>query len=166
MNHIHKASVFFLGLGLFFFTSASHAGSVDELKHEISFLAKKLLDKSGEDKITVKQAATRKPFVGVCPEPGAKGIKLACVTPGHGAADAGLETGDLVIAIDNVSMLGAKHGKYSHDSPYHKVFDSLETGKKMIFTLLRNEKQMDIQVTVGSIEHPAYTLTISKDEID
>jgi len=153
---------------------ASHAGSVDELKHEISFLAKKLLDKSGKDNITVKQAAIKKAFIGVCPEPTAKGIHLTCITPGHSAAKAGLQTGDLVVAIDALSMVtnraekqwhkGSK--KRGHYDAYHQVFDNLKTGETLAFKILRGGKEMTVMVTVGAISHPAYTMTISKDRLE
>ncbi len=163
-NHIRPLA-FLLGLALYATNIASYAGSVDELKHEISFLAKKLLDQSGKDTITIKQAAAMKPFIGVCPEPSARGIKLTCITPGHNAAKAGLQTGDLVIAIDRLSMVSNESDKKHHHSAYRRVFSSLNTGKTLLFTVLRGSEEMKINVTVGAISHPAYTMTVSKDQI-
>jgi hypothetical protein len=76
-------------------TSVSFAGSSEEeLRHEISYLAKELLDLSGEDSITVEQPAFMKPFIGICSEVLPEGVKLTCITPKHNAAKAGLTTGD------------------------------------------------------------------------
>lgn len=164
-KYYSKPIALFFGFALISVSGGAQAGSVEELKHEISFLAKKLLDKSGQDTITVKQPAIQKPFLGVCPEPGPNGLKLDCITPGHNAAKAGLQTGDLVLSINGLSMKNSGSDKHAHKSAYHQVFSSLETGKELTLVLLRGSQEMTIKVTVGAISHPAYTMTISKDEV-
>ena len=156
---------FILFAALLCLNGAAQADNYKELKYEISFLASKLLDESGKDTITIKQPAIQKPFLGVCPKPGVKGLKIECITPGHSAAKAGLKTGDLILSINGLSMASSDSNKDAHKWSYNKVFDSLETGKELELKLLRGGQEMVIDVTVGSIRHPAYTMTISRDEI-
>ena len=156
---------FILFVALLCLSGAAQADKYEELKYEISFLASKLLDESGKETITIKQPAIQKPFLGVCPKLGARGLKIECITPGHSAAKAGLKTGDLVLSINGLSMARSDSDKNAHKWTYKKVFDSLEIGKKLELKLLRGGQEMTIDLTVGSIRHPAYTMTISRDEI-
>ena len=156
---------FFLFVALLCLSGAAQADKYEELKYEISFLASKLLDESGKETITIKQPAIEKPFLGVCPKPDAKGLKIECITPGHSAAKAGLKTGDLILSYNGLSMASSDSDKDAHKWSYKKMFDSLETGKELELTLLRGGQEMTIDVTVGSIRHPAYTMTISREEI-
>ncbi len=135
-------------------------GSEEELKHEISFLAKELLDISGEDSITVEQPAFMKPFIGVCSDVFAKGVKLTCITPGHSAARAGLKTGDLITAINDIDMTGANRDK--QNKKYYSLVKKMKTGDKLVMNLIRKGKEQVITVTVGAVSHPAYTLTVKK----
>ncbi len=158
MNTISRFCITFV---LCLTTSAAIAGySEDELKLEISFLAQKLLKMSGESEITVSQPSSDKPFLGICPKYVAQGIKLTCITPGQNAEAAGLKTGDIITAIDSVSTVNIKE-KAKHDA-YHKIVDNWQSGDEFTFTVLRNSKTMTIDVTVGSMKHPAYTITISE----
>lgn len=139
------------------FATTSFAGSSEEeLKYEISFLAKKLLDMSGEDSITVEQSAFMKPFIGICSDVSTNGIKLTCITPGHNASKAGLKTGDLITAINNIDMTS------SNKSAFYMLTKSMKTGDELAIKLLRKGNQKVIKVTVGSIGHPAYSLTVKK----
>jgi predicted metalloprotease with PDZ domain len=142
-------------------TSVSFAGSSEEeLRHEISYLAKELLDLSGEDSITVEQPAFMKPFIGICSEVLPEGVKLTCITPKHNAAKAGLTTGDLVIAINGIDMTGMN--KLDHKNPYFRITKSMKTDEKLAMKLMRNGKPELITVTVGAISHPAYTLIVKE----
>lgn len=143
-------------------TTCSYAGpSEEDLKHEISFLAKKLLDMSGQESITVDQPAYMKPFIGICSDVIIrKGIKLTCITPSHGAAKAGLKTGDLVIAINGVDM--TKMDSNDDESGFYRLINSMKTGDVLAMKLLRNGQEKSFDVKVGSIDQPAYTLTVKK----
>lgn len=132
----------------------------DELKHEISYLAKKLLDMSGEDSITVEQPAFMKPFIGICTDIVPGGFKLTCITPGHSAAAAGLKTGDLVTSVNDIDMRDMK--VKDHDNAYYKIVKSMKTGDKLSLKFVRNGKNEQMSVIVGAISHPAYTLTVKK----
>jgi len=142
-------------------TSMSFAGSSEaELRHEISYLAKELLDLSGEDSITVEQPAFMKPFIGICSNVLPEGVELTCITPKHNAAKAGLKTGDLLIAINGIDVTGMN--KHDYKNPYFSITKSMKTGDKLAMKLMRKGKPEEITVTVGAISHPAYTLIVKK----
>lgn len=142
-------------------TTPSFAGDNEkELRYEISFLAKKLLDLSGEDSITVEQPAFMKPFIGICSDIFPDGVKLTCITPGHSAARAGLKTGDLITAINDIDLTGIP--RKSHDNVYYGITKKMKTGDKLAMTLIRKGVEQVITVTVGAVSHPAYTLTVKK----
>jgi predicted metalloprotease with PDZ domain len=103
----HQVKIISISIAVLIATmSTSLAGSSEEeLRHEISYLAKELLDLSGEDSITVEQPAFMKPFIGICSELLPEGVKLTCITPGHNASKAGLMTGDLVISINDIDLI-------------------------------------------------------------
>ena len=140
-------------------TTCSYAGSSEEeLKHEISFLAKKLLDMSGQESVTVDQPAYMKPFIGICSDVIREGVKLTCITPGHGAAQAGLKTGDLVVVINGVDM--TETDSQDNKKTFRKLIGDMKTGDILAIKLLRNGQQKSFEVNVGSIDQPAYTLTV------
>ena len=69
------------------------------------------------------------------------------------------------MSINGMSMARSDSDKNAHKWSYNKIFDSLETGKVIELEVLRGGQEMTIDLTVGSIRHPAYTMTISRDEI-
>jgi len=146
----------------------SHSGSghghghsrEEELKYEISFLAKKLLDMSGEETITISQEAYSKPFLGVCSAVTPGGVQLTCITPGHSAEAAGLRTGDLVVEIDAIKMMAPSSNVVK--KAYFGAIDKMKTGQKMSFTVYRGPDEKNIEVTVGELNQPGYTMTIRR----
>jgi len=159
LTHVVKI-VIISGLALAMSTTSFAESKEEELKHEISFLAKKLLDISGEDSITVEQPAFMKPFIGICSDVLPKGIKLTCITPGHNASKAGLKTGDLITSINDIDMTGSS--KRSHKNAFYSLTTSMKIGDKLVMTLIRKGKEQVITAKVGAISHPAYTLTVKK----
>lgn len=137
--------------------------SQEEIKREISYLAKKLLDMSGEDSVTVESAAVVKAYIGICTNPMDEGLKLTCVTPDSAASRAGLQTGDLVTAINESSMAGQKSYKDDPDGNYWDLVNNMKPKDKLEFTLQRDGDQKKLAVEVGSLEHPAYSCRISRD---
>lgn len=132
----------------------------DEIKYEISFLAKKLLDMSGEETITVNQDPIRKPFLGICSEITPGGVQLTCVTPGHNAKAAGLQTGDMVVELNGVNLVSSKMGEIK-EAYYHQLMN-MKTGQSMLFKVYRGPEALEIPVTVGEINHPGYIMTIKR----
>lgn len=140
----------------------AHAGdNEDDLRNEISFLAKKLLDKSGKDELTIEQPSVMKPFLGICGEPGHRGVLLNCVTPGHNAYKAGLQTGDIITSINGVSMLGQR--SHSHQmNVYYKMMNAMKTNDVLKLVLMRRGKEVSQDVVVGALNQPSYTLVIKR----
>lgn len=130
----------------------------DDIMREISFLAKKLLDMSGEDSVTVKAPSVVKPFIGVCSNIESGGVKLTCITPDSQADKNGLKTGDLITSINDVSM--KKEDNKDHMHAYWDAVKSMKTGDVLKLELIRAGTTLKIDVTVGSLSHPAYTLTV------
>ena len=70
------------------------------------------------------------------------GIKLAGVTPGGGAAEAGVKAGDLMIAVDGVVLTGG-------DAPFvtlHEVLENAEEGQPLRLDLVRDGGVITIDV--------------------
>ena len=132
----------------------------EELRHEISFLAKKLLDKSGGDSITIEQPAYMKPFIGICSDVSRRGVKLTCITPGANASKAGLKTGDLVISINDIDMVTSSSRE--SEEAFYGITKTMKAGDKLVMKLIRKGEKQTITATVGDIGQPAYTLTVSK----
>lgn len=164
-----------LALIVFAFSSAAYAGEKDkkgektdkdkeysqeEIKREISFLAKKLLDMSGEDQISIESPAVEKPFIGVCSMVNSDGVKLTCITPDSQADKNGLKTGDVVVNINGLDMRegeGNEHGQH-----YWKVVKNMKTGEVLKMQIVRAGQPMELDVTVGSLTHPSYDCDIRR----
>lgn len=141
--------------------SSALAGDADaELRNEISFLAKKLLDKSGKESLTIEQPSVMKPFLGICGEAGHNGVLLTCVTPGHNAYKAGLQTGDIIISINDINMLGQR--SRDHENVYFDMMGKMKTGDILRLKLLRRGEEVQQNVTVGTLNQPSYTLIIKR----
>jgi len=147
-------------LALLLMMPAFAGESDEEIRHEISFLAKKLLDKSGEDSVTIEQPAYMKPFIGICSDVSRRGVRLTCITPGANASKAGLKTGDLITAINDIEMITSS----SKDSKkaFYGITNTMKTGDVLVMKLVRKGKKQTITATVGEVGQPAYTLTVSK----
>jgi len=144
---------------------SSYAGkdmSEEDVKLEISYLAKQLLDLTGKDSYTITSEAVVKPFIGICTQIEESGIQLTCITPDSQAAKAGLLTGDLITGINGQSMAGQKSKKKDQKENYWSIIKSIKPGDELKMELERDGKSRTVDVTVGSLSHPAYTCDISK----
>ncbi len=133
-----------------------------EIMHEISYLAKKLLDDSNEDSIVVKSAAVVKPFIGVCSKILALGIELTCITPDSQAEKNGLKTGDIVQSINGISMASEDPNEKRVKHAYWPIVNEMKTGDVLKMNILRAGRSLEIDVTVGSLTHPAYELKVTR----
>lgn len=134
--------------------------SEDEITREIAYMAKKLLDMSGKDAVTIESPAFDKPFIGVCSEITPAGVKLTCVTPGTQAIKAGLQTGDIVTQMNDVSLVAKESSIIKKN--YHSLVKNMQTGDKIAMTLLREGETVNVTVTVGALNHPAYVLKVTR----
>ena len=127
---------------------------------EISFLSKKLLDMKGKDSYTVEQPAYTKAFIGICTDMNQEGVLLTCVTPGTEAEKAGLRTGDIITSINGEAVLGDKTKESK--SGYWNIVKNMKEGDVLKMQLIRKDKTLTMDVGVGHLSHPKYTLTIKK----
>jgi len=134
--------------------------SEEAIKKEISYLAKKLLDMSGKDSYTVSSPAYKKPFLGVCSEVRDEGIEITCITPGSGAENGGLRTGDTITSINGQSLVNSDLEKAK--KAYWKRMHTMKTGEILEVDVIRANERMQLKLTVGTLDHPGYTLKINK----
>ena len=73
------------------------------------------------------------------------GVQVDGVTPGGPAADSGVETGDIIVAMDGAELSG--------DSPAQLLIaqmDNVSPGDTVLLTIMRNGDEEEIEVTAGS----------------
>ena len=127
---------------------------------EISFLAKKLLDMTSQESYSVNQPAYTKAFIGICTSMTKQGVLLTCVTPGTEAEKAGLRTGDVLTQINGKRMPGIETKEA--ESAYWSSIKKMKVGDVLKVSLIRDKKTITMDVGVGELSHPKYTLTINK----
>jgi len=133
----------------------------ESIKLEIGYMAKKLLDMSGKDSYQVEVKSYMKPFIGICTKMLENGIELTCVTPGTQAEKNGLKTGDVVTRM-NDKGLEQSGNLNKKKKQYFSVVNNMKTGDVIKMTLVRAGETIEIDVTVGALEHPGYRLTVTK----
>jgi len=131
----------------------------EEIKHEISFLAAKLLEISGKDTYFVESPARLLPFIGICTSISEEGIAITCVTPGSQAEKGGLVSGDIVTELNELSMLNEDEVKTKR--AYSDVFKTMKTGDDIKLKVQREDKILQLDLTVGSVDHPAFNCEIN-----
>ena len=87
-------------------------------------------------------------FLGVLiAEQGEDGIRVAGVSPGGGAEDAGLEADDVLVAINGESLVG-------DDEPIdilHEVLEGVDAGDAVEVVVLRGDETMPVEVTTKHV---------------
>lgn len=141
--------------------SGDHLDSEKYIKLEISYLMRKLLDMKSLDAYQISSKAFTKPFLGICAEPSDGGIALTCITPGSQAFLGGLKTGDMVTKINGQSMLLASGGKTK--KAYFGLVNDMQVGDVLKFEVQREDKTLNVEITVGKMHHPSFDCTISKE---
>ena len=72
------------------------------------------------------------------------GAVVMDVVPGSGAADAGLQQGDVIVQVDGEDM--------REESALAQAISSHKPGDKIKVTILRDNKRRDVTVTLGQAE--------------
>ncbi|MFT5574204.1 MAG: putative metalloprotease with PDZ domain [Cryomorphaceae bacterium] len=172
-----KIALLLLSISLSMFTLNALAGkegkkikgkdSQAEIEWELSYLAKRMLDLKGTDSYTLERKAVTKPFIGICSDVNKSGVAITCITPDSQASKSGLKTGDLLIFLNDVSMAnqdehGKDDGKDDGKPSYWSIVKSMKVGDKLKMGLLRAGEPVTIDVTVGTLHHPAYRFEIGK----
>ena len=163
MNIRAKAPKLLVLCAMLCFASTALSGDEYSEKHltsEIGFLANKLLNMSGKDTYSIEVAPYQKPFIGICTDIKQQGLVLTCVTPGTQAHKGGLKTGDIVTQIKGFNLVNADDKRTKR--AYYGVVESMKTGDVIPLTLSRNGEIMKLDIEVGAVSHPGYSLKISK----
>lgn len=137
------------------------AQTEDEIRLEMSYLAMKLLEIKGADTYVLESKALVKPHIGVCSKMKEEGIYLSCITPKSQAAKAGLKSGDLLLSINGISMAGQPES-HNSNGEYWKIVREMKIGDQFVFEIADGDESRKVDVTVGSLSHPAYRLEVSK----
>ena len=83
---------------------------------------------------------TGRPLVGICVQETKYGLFVASVQENSGAADAGLQEGDLIISVDGQ--------KVSSTTEINDLRDQKKPGDTMVFRVLRDGEQIDANVVL------------------
>ena len=145
------------------FTTMAFGGdepSEEDIKLEISWMAKKLLDMSGKDSYTIESPAVLKPYIGICSDVTLQGIAISCVTPGSQAEVGGMRTGDVVTSMNGINLVNSDIEKIKKD--YYGIVKTMKTKDVITMKINRGGESKVLKITVGSLSHPAYTLKITK----
>ena len=125
---------------------------LDAARADLDAAAKRYSDlsrKYGEDvayNIRINQQALRKPVIGVLlARSGDAGVRIAGVTPGSGAEQAGLKSGDVITAIGG-ETLAADQGSRRYDDAVALLADIRE-GQPVAIDYLRGGKTAQALVT-------------------
>lgn len=106
---------------------------------------------------TRKPAKKKGGYLGVYPQEDAKGIKLAKVTDGNAAAQAGLKDGDIITAMDGLPM--------EELSALFSFLASKTEGDIVLATYLRGDEEMQTKITLGGRPESASTSSIGLPDV-
>ena len=88
---------------------------------------------------------SRPAVLGISISDGEEGVNVDGVTPGGPAADSGVETGDIIIAMDGAALGG--------DSPAELLIGQMENvspGDTVVLTIVRDGDEEEIEIVAGS----------------
>ena len=133
----------------------------ESIQIEIGYMAKKLLDLSGKDSYSVEIKSYMKPFIGICMQLVDKGINVTCITPGSQAEKNGLKTGDVITAM-NGKEIHLQGDVEKHKKESFSIIKAMKTGDHIKMTVERVGEIIEMDITVGTVSHPGYVLTVTK----
>lgn len=139
---------------------AQETYSEEQLRSEVYYISNLLLDMHKKDNYTLEAPAYDRPFLGLCPKADSKGILLTCITPDGSAEKSKLRTGDIIVEIDGKNFLN--EDKVVDLRAFGMSITKLKIGEKYLFKIIRNDKEKDIEVSVGSIRFPGFKLEINR----
>lgn len=89
----------------------------------------------------------RRAMLGISISDGADGVRVDGVTPGGPAALSGMETGDVIIAMDGAALTGG-----SPSELLIAQMSNVAPGDPVGLTIVRDGEERDIEVTTGAVE--------------
>lgn len=90
------------------------------------------------------RSRTPRAVLGVGIDDDERGARVVGVTPGGGADEAGVRTGDVIVAMDGAALLGGEQG-----SPAEVLvaqMDNVEPGDTVSLTILRDGEERELEV--------------------
>ena len=82
-----------------------------------------------------------RPLVGITIEATRSGLSVASVSPGSGAANAGIQAGDLIVKADGEVV--------TTSDALNAIRDKKKPGDTIVFTIIRNGEMMEVNVILG-----------------
>lgn len=134
--------------------------SEEQLRSEVYYISNLLLEMHKKDNYTLEAPAYDRPFLGLCPKADSKGILLTCITPDGSAEKSKLKIDDIIVEIDGEDFLN--DDKVVDLRIFGMAITKLKIGEKYLFKILRDDKEIDVEVSVGSIRFPGFKLEINK----
>ena len=161
LSHMKQALLVAL---IFSFTASLNAANTcacteEDIKREISYLSKKLLELKGEKQYVLTNPVYQRPYIGICFSGTKEGMLLTCVTPGHQAFKAGLKTGDVITHVNGVSLANSDPAIVKKN--YLSQTKNIQTGDVLAVQYIRTGENFQLDLTVGQLAHPAYKLEIN-----
>lgn len=86
----------------------------------------------------------RRAVLGIGIEDDAEGVRVVGVTPGGGADEAGIETGDIVTAMDGAALVGGEGGSASE--VLIAQMGNVDPGDTVVLTVVRDGEVRDIEI--------------------
>ena len=133
------------------YTATAEESAWEAVRVELDEAAEMLADTVGD----WRERAER-PFLGIVIAPGdAKGIRVARVTSGGGAEDAGIRAEDLIVRINDTDLTGSS----TPIALLQEMLDEVEAGDTVTVGVLRDGAPLAVEVTpqravVGHILEP------------
>lgn len=126
-------------------TDESVEASLEEAREKLDEAAGKFAEHVSEyiGRFDMEQQWSDRPFLGiVIASKDAEGVRVASVTPGGGAEDAGIRSEDLIVRVNDADLAGSQ-------APIvllHETLDHVEAGDTVEVELLRDGETMTVDV--------------------
>lgn len=117
-------------------------------------------DEDGDSHPRIVTEMAKKTFLGVYSEglPNGEGVRLSGIVAGSGAAEAGLQEGDILLSLGGIPT----NGEYG----LRGALSQLQPGQEVKAELIRNEQPLQLQVTLGHKEYARRMLNDERDPCD
>jgi len=104
--------------------------------------------------IKVARATTSVPFLGVGAAPGANGMEVQSVTPGSAAEAAGVQMGDILVTVGDISIVAEPDWASTFRSRYRG-----RGGQPLAIVVRRGAEQLTLNTAVRERTSTRYTLS-------
>ena len=100
-----------------------------------------------------------------CPEEGDRdGVKIAGVTPGGPADDAGLKAGDIIVSLNDQSV--AKDSRRASFDELSRLMDEVEPGDDVTVRYVREGNEHTADVVTGEVNPFAFAFSFDNEDFD